>query len=151
MSTFRELIMRQFSYCEAIADDIINHNASEEVIKYAKKYAEIESPMTEETDAAWVRVNWGDIYIFIHFDEDLYLNERKISFTGKITYQVDAIGGYGGELIDVNGIESFIGALNNITEKEILEHYKYVFPENYVFDGDYSKFITDDVPKYTPL
>lgn len=49
--TLKETTLKQFEYCKAIADDIIKNNRSLEVITHAKKYAEIESKLTGETDA----------------------------------------------------------------------------------------------------
>ena len=94
----RENLVRQFNYCNAIVKDIIKHNRSKEVQEYAKGFAEIESPIVGGTDADWIRIHWGDIYIFLHND-------------GKIDYQVDPLDEYGGELIEVSG---------NLTDKVML-------------------------------
>ena len=63
--TLREVIMKQFELCKAITADIIKHKAEEGMLYYARTYAEIESFLTGETDAPWIRINYGDIYIFI--------------------------------------------------------------------------------------
>lgn len=84
----KENLVKQFRYCNAIANDIVEHNKSKEIQEYAKQFAEIESPLVGGTDADWIRINWGDIYIF------LYDN-------GGIGYQVDPLGAYGSELIDM--------------------------------------------------
>lgn len=55
--------------------------------EYVKQFAQIESPVADGTDVDWIRINWGDIYIF------LYDN-------GSIRYQLDPHNGYGNELID---------------------------------------------------
>lgn len=81
-------LVKQFYYCNAIANDIIKHNKSKEIQEYAKQFAEIESPLVGGTYADWIRINWGDIYIFLCDD-------------GHIGYQVDPLGEYGGELIDM--------------------------------------------------
>lgn len=110
----KSCIKKRFSYCRAIADDIIKYNAIDEIISYAKEWAEIESPMTEETDTAWIRINWSDIYIFIHMDEDAWYDKGIIKFTGEVDYQLDPFGGYGGELIDVDSVDKFMEALKNL-------------------------------------
>ena len=69
MEKAKGAIIEQLNYCKAIAEDIIKNNASMEILQHAKKFAEIESPMNGETEAAWVRICWGDIYIFLRFDE----------------------------------------------------------------------------------
>lgn len=81
-------LIKQFNYCNAIANDIIEHNKSKEIQEYAKQFAEIESPLVGGTDADWIRINWGDIYIFL-------------CDNGSIGYQVDPLGAYGSELIDM--------------------------------------------------
>ena len=81
-------LVKQFYYCNAIANDIIKHNKSKKIQEYAKQFAEIESPLVGGTDADWIRINWGDIYIFLCDD-------------GRIGYQVDPLGEYGSELIDM--------------------------------------------------
>ncbi len=81
-------LIKQFNYCNAIANDIIEHNKSKEIQEYAKQFAEIESPLVGGTDANWIRINWGDIYIFL-------------CDNGSVGYQVDPLGAYGSELIDM--------------------------------------------------
>lgn len=84
----KENLVKQFRYCNAIANDIVEHNKSKEIQEYAKQFAEIESPLVGGTDADWIRINWGDIYIFL-------------CDNGSIGYQVDPLGAYGSELIDM--------------------------------------------------
>lgn len=85
----KENLVKQFRYCHAIANDIVEHNKSKEIQEYAKQFAEIESPLVGGTDADWIRINWGDIYIFL-------------CDNGSIGYQVDPLGAYyGSELIDM--------------------------------------------------
>ena len=84
----KENLIKQFNYCNAIAEDIIKHNKSKEIQEYAKQFAEIESPLVGGTDAEWIRINWGDIYIFL-------------CDNGSTWYQVDPLGEYGSELIDM--------------------------------------------------
>ena len=134
MTNLKEIILKQLNYCSTIADDIIKHNASRDILNYTKKWAEIESPMTNETDCMWIRICWGDIYIFLYIDEYKY-QWGEICLTGKISYQLDGLGEYGGELIDVSTKEIFKEQLNNLSDFEILDH-SYMESEN----GDYSEY-----------
>ena len=84
----KDNLIKQFNYCKAIASDIIEHNKSKEIQEYAKQFAEIESPLVGGTDVDWIRINWGDIYIFL-------------CDNGNVGYQVDPRGVYGSELIDM--------------------------------------------------
>ena len=130
MMTLKEATVKQFEYCKAIAEDILANGKSKEVQEYAKKYAEIESPLVGGTDAEWIRINWGDIYIFLHDN-------------GNINYQLDPHGEYGGELIDVQNEKEFWELFDKFSEDELVEHH-YTFNE----DGDYS----EDCPKeYLPI
>ena len=94
MMTLKEATIKQFEYCKAIAEDILANGKSKEVQEYANKYAEIESPLVGGTDAEWIRINWGAIYIFLHD-------------SGKIDCQLDPLREYGGEMIDVESEEEF--------------------------------------------
>lgn len=85
---FKGNLLKQFHYCNEIAEDILANGKTKEVQKYAMQFAEIESPLVGGTDAEWIRINWGDIYIFLCDD-------------GQIGYQVDPFGAYGAELIDM--------------------------------------------------
>lgn len=69
---------------------------------------EIESDITGETDAEWVRLNYGDCYLFILDD-------------GTEWYQYDPVGCYGAELIDVKSYDDFIKALSELDENLIVE------------------------------
>lgn len=139
MKTLRETILEQFNYCNEIADDIIRHNASKEIIKYAHNWAEIESPvskdidMPKEIDAPWVRICFGDIYIFMFLDEDALDKEDKVILTGQMRYQLDGFGEYGGETIDVDSKEKWMERFNELTDEELLEQHLEVFD-----DDDYS-------------
>lgn len=133
MKTLRETILEQFIYCNEIADDIIRHNASKEIIKYTHNWAEIESPISGEMDAPWIRICFGDIYIFMFIDEEALDKENRIIFTGEIRYQLDGFGEYGGETIDVNSKEKWLERFNQLTNEELLEQHMEIFD-----DGDYS-------------
>lgn len=74
--SLKEWLMMQFNYCNAIASDISEHNKSKEIQEYTKQFAEIESPLVGGTDEKWIRINWGDIYIYLYDD-------------GRIRYQLD--------------------------------------------------------------
>lgn len=130
MITLKEAIIKQFKYCKAIAKDILQNEKSKEIQEYAMKYANIESPLVGGTEAEWIRINWGDIYIFLHDN-------------GKIDYQLDPIGAYGAELIDVHSEEEFLKLFDELSEEEILKHH-YVFNKN----SDYSQ---DCPQEYLPM
>ena len=105
-------LIKQFNYCNAIANDIIEHNKSKEIQEYAKQFAEIESPLVGGTDADWIRINWGDIYIFL-------------CDNGSTGYQVDPLGGtYGSELIDTWGCtkEDFIKEILSLEAAPIIRN-----------------------------
>ena len=146
MKSLREVIREQFAYCIAIAEDIVEQEASLDVLNYAKKYAEIESPMTGEIEVDWIRIMYGDIYIFLHLNEPEdkdYDNYKFTGFTGEVWYQLDGLGQYGGETIDVKSQEEFLTELGKLTEEELdRQHYC-----NYE-DGDYS----EEAPgEYVPM
>lgn len=126
----KEVIKKQFDYCNAIAEDIIANGKSKEVQEYAQKYAEIESPLVGGTEAEWIRINWGDIYIFIHDD-------------GTFWYQLDGLGEYNGELIDAESVSAFMTALEKVTDEEILDH-SYMEGDN----GDYSEYAPGEYVAY---
>ncbi len=88
----RENLVRQFNYCNAIAEDIIRHkhNRLSDVQEYAKNFAEIENCFVEEGHKGYIRINWGSIYIFLYDDEE-------------ICYLVDPFWGCCGNLIEVMG------------------------------------------------
>lgn len=122
--TLREAILQQFVFCKEIAEDIKKNHASEAILRYAKKWAEIESPMSGETEAPWIRICYGDIYIFIHLTENSLINNVAPVFTGEMWYQLDGRGGYGGEEIDVKTESEFMGRFNSLTDEELLrQHY----------------------------
>ena len=130
MMTLKEATVKQFEYCKAIAEDILKHKRSKEIQEYASQYAEIESPLIGNTDADWVRICWGDIYIFLHTN-------------GMIGYQLDPYRAYGSELIDVNSEKEFWELLDKIPEEELIV-YHYMEYE----DGDYS---VDCPREYIPM
>lgn len=118
----KEVIKRQFGYCNAIAEDILANGKTKEAQEYAQQFAEIESPLVGGTDAEWIRINWGDIYIFLHDDESSW-------------YQLDGLGEYGGELINAESVSEFMSKLEKVTDEEILDH-SYMENNN----GDYSEY-----------
>lgn len=126
--SLRDAIKEQFFYCEMIAYDILKNEKSPQVQYYAANHAEIQSPVVGGTDGDWIRINFADIYIYLHDD-------------GTIQYQLDAEGS-GGELINVFSDEKFNKELDKISD-EALE--KALNLES--VDGDYSA----EVPiKYMP-
>ncbi len=129
--SLKENLVKQFNYCNAIASDIISNGKTKEIQEYAKQFAEIESPLIGGTDAEWIRINWGDIYIFLCDD-------------GKIGYQVDPIGSYGGELIDMWGCskEDFIKEILSLENAPIIrDGFTYFETEESV----------DEPPMYVPM
>lgn len=80
-------------------------------IKYNRRYdgflieigsIEIESPVVGGTDADWIRLCYDDVYLFLCDD-------------GSEWYQLDPLGEYGGELIDVRSYDDFVSKLKSIT------------------------------------
>lgn len=139
MEKIKNQIMSDLHYCIDIANDIVANNCSPEILKYAKEFAEIESPMTDETDAPWVRINWCGVYVFVHFDEDAYFNEGKIEFIGERWYQLDFEGSYGAEIIDTDSYSTFVEELSNISEEELIRILQtwYVLPDDYCIKSKY--------------
>lgn len=100
-----------------LKDEIIRSDITRESIESFQKghrEFEIESPLTGETDAEWVRINYNGIYIYIHLDNDNKAN-------GNLWYQLDYIGSYGLELIWTDSITEFMKQLMELTETEIME------------------------------
>ena len=127
----KENLIKQFNYCDAIASDIIANKKSKEVQEYAKQFAEIESPLVGGTDTEWIRINWGDIYIFL-------------CDNGNIGYQVDPVGAYGGELIDMWGCtkDDFIKEILSLEDAPIIrDGFTYFESEDSV----------DEPPVYIPM
>ena len=71
---------------------------------------EIESPLVGGTMADWIRLYYDDVYLFLHDD-------------GTEWYQLDPLGEYGGELIDVMSYDDFVSELKSITY-DLEEYYK---------------------------
>lgn len=97
---------------EILSDGITKNNI--EKLQTNHRSFEIESPLTGETMADWIRINYNGVYVFIHLD-----NENKPS--GNYWYQLDYIGSYGLELIWTETITDFMKNLMKLTEAEILE------------------------------
>lgn len=140
---FEASLIKQFNHCNAIAADILDNNKSKEIQEYAKKFAEIESPLVGGTEAEWIRINWGDIYIFLCDD-------------GNIRYQVDPLGEYGDELIDMWNCEreDFIKAILSLEEPPIIRDGVTIYesadpieePDLYVPMKQRKKYITYEEP-----
>lgn len=130
--SLKEYLMMQFNYCNAIAADILEHNKSKEIQEYAKQFAQIESPLVGGTgvDANWIRINWGDIYIY------LYDN-------GSIRYQLDPLSGCGGELINTFEKGGFIAAILTLEEAPVIRNGVLYYEEETGYP--------DDVPMYIPM
>ena len=65
MIDMRSIYKEQLRLVKEIAEDIIRHNASPEVIEHAKEYAHLENEYGE----FW-RINWGEAYAYVDIDED---------------------------------------------------------------------------------
>lgn len=94
MKDIGKFIRTQLDYCVAIAEDIIKNEASLEVLNYAKNFAEIESPMTGEIEANWIRIAYEDTYIF------LYLDDNGSTLSGDVCYRMNGYGQYRSKTIE---------------------------------------------------
>ena len=128
--SLKEYLMMQFNYCNAIAIDILEHNKSKKIQEYVKQFAQIESPVADGTDVDWIRINWGDIYIF------LYDN-------GSIRYQLDPHNGYGNELIDTFERGRFTAEILTLEEAPVARNGVLYYEEETGYP--------DDVPMYLPM
>lgn len=128
--SLKEWLMMQFNYCNAIASDISEHNKSKEIQEYAKQFAEIESPLVGGTDEKWIRINWGDIYIYLYED-------------GRIRYQLDTLGGYGSELIDTFDSRSFTAEILTLETAPVVRNNVVCYEEETGY--------LDDIPMYVPM
>lgn len=125
--TLREIIIKQFELCEAIAGDIIRHNRNEvdeDMLYYAKRYAQIESFITGETDCAWFRINYGDIYIYLDVDEKIFNEEGRIEFR-RTRYELNGCDGAGGETIEAWSVVDFWGQFESLSDEELLAQHMY--------------------------
>ena len=116
-------LLAAINYCAAIAQDIIENNKSKEIQEYAKKYAEIESPLAGGTEADWIRINWGDIYVFLHDD-------------GDVRYDLDPYGAYGAEIISITGV-----GINEFKQMVI----------DYIAENGYEFEVGNKIPMYIPF
>lgn len=126
----KEVVRKQLEFCNAIAQDIIANEKSKEVQEYTQRFAEIESPLVGGTEAKWIRINWGDVYIFIHDD-------------GSFWYHLDGLGEYGSELIEAGSVAEFLNKLEKITDEEIL-HHSYMEAD----EEDYSEYAPGEYIAY---
>lgn len=141
MEQIKEYILERFNYCRAIAEDIVKHNACLGVLNHAKKFAQIESPMTGEIDATWIRVEFNDIYIFIQLDEDAFFGRNVAILNGEVWYQLDPECAYGAELIDVRSVEDFYEKLHEVNSSELEKHYG-AYSEIEIQPGSYRNYAT---------
>lgn len=65
MVDMRIIWKAQLELCKSVAEDIVKHNASPEVIEHAKGYTHIENEYGE----FW-RINYGEAYAYVDIDED---------------------------------------------------------------------------------
>ena len=65
MVDMRKIYREQLRMINEIAEDIVLHNASQEIIEHAKGYAHLENEYGE----FW-RVNWGEAYAYVDIDKN---------------------------------------------------------------------------------
>lgn len=117
MVDMRKIWKAQLNLCEKIAEDIIKNNASEEVCKYADKFAVIESPY--ETGGGCcgednIRINFGEAYCHINIDEngkptgEIWWSNEEMGIDAAITY------------------EDSVNALNKMSIEEAYEKCEYI-------------------------
>lgn len=73
MVDMRIIWKAQLDFCKAIADDIVEHNASKKICKYADKFAMIESPYNTSGGYYgndFIRINYGEAYCYLVVDDD---------------------------------------------------------------------------------
>lgn len=114
----KKQILQHMQYLLTAREYLLENNKSLEAqkdIKYNRRYngffIEIESPLVGGTIADWIRLCYDDVYIFLHDD-------------GTEWYQLDPIGQYNEELIDVKTYEEFVKELKNITY-DLEEYYNW--------------------------
>ena len=73
--TIKKIWRKQLDYVKAVADDILKHNGSKEILEYAStsKYIEIEAPedfngRSDENES--IRINCGEAYAYLDYAED---------------------------------------------------------------------------------
>ena len=71
----------QIELCQAIAKDIIKHNASKEVLEHAKKFAEIAKVDCEN----FIRINYGEAYAYVEIIDskitgNIYWNNDEMRY-----------------------------------------------------------------------
>lgn len=112
MIDMREIYKEQLRFVKEIAEDIVKHNASPEVIEHAKEYAHLENEYGE----FW-RVNWGEAYAYVDIDEDG-------KPTGEIWWNNDEMG--------VVHDDTYEGTLADLEKMSIEEAYeKTPYPDSY--------------------
>ena len=109
--------IEDMSICIAARDYLLERGKSKEAIreiygnkKMFGKYLEIEAEILGNTGADWIRLNVGDVYLFMLED-------------GTEWYQLDPLSEYGAELIDVLTYDEFKKKLKEISDERLLETY----------------------------
>lgn len=103
MVDMRCIYKEQLRFVKAIAEDIVKHDATSEVIEHAKEYAHLEN----EYGDFW-RINWGEAYAYIDINEDGHP-------TGKIWWNNDEMG------VEHNG--TYEGTFDDLESMTIEEAY----------------------------
>ena len=84
----RAIYKEQLRMIKEIAEDIVKHNASSEVIEHAKGYAHLENEYGE----FW-RVSWGEAYAYIDIDDngkpvgDIWWSNEEMGVEHNGTYE----------------------------------------------------------------
>lgn len=101
MVDMRSIYKEQLRFVNEVAEDIIKHKASPEIIEHAKGYAHLENEYGE----FW-RINWGEAYAYVDINKDGYP-------TGEIWWNNDEMG------VEHDGTyEGTLADLENMTIEE---------------------------------
>lgn len=94
MVNMKKIYIAQTNFVTEIAKDILKFGATEEICKYADKFASIESPYGTSGGEAmgnFIRIQFGEAYAYISFE---YINDETDEFklVGDIWYNNDEMG-----------------------------------------------------------
>lgn len=117
MVDMRIIWKAQIDLCKRIADDIIKNNASEEICRYADKYAVIESPFETSGGCCGednIRINFGEAYCHVDIDE----NNAP---TGEVWWSNEEMG-----ISDARTYEESIKALERLSLEEAYKNCMFI-------------------------
>lgn len=141
MLNIRKIWIARVNFVNEIARDIVKHKASEEVCKYADRFAEVSCHWGTSGDYCgylFVRVNCGEAYAYVNLDQ-------KLRPTGKVWFNVEEMGCSYSKYVEV------INWLNSITTSKAIDNCPYY--DDYVDainDGEEDKHIAEKL-KYVSL